>query len=97
MGLRIAAAVAKSEIGSVIEKLKTALKPGGVLYASFKYGTEERESSGRMFNDYDETTLIQLLHDAGFLVRDIFITEDVREDRPGERWVNVLAWCPAVE
>ena len=30
------------------------LKPGGIFYASFKYGEHERESGGRFFADYTE-------------------------------------------
>lgn len=81
--------VPKNEIACVINKLKKALKPAGIFYASFKYGTGEREVNGRVFNDYDEALLKLLLERVGFTVMDIFITEDVREDRA--EWVNVIA------
>lgn len=83
--------VAKSEINMVMKNLRTALKPNGILYASFKYGTEERIAQGRLFNDYDEGSLITLLENNGFTVCDIFITEDVRKMRQGENWVNAIA------
>ncbi|MCD8370522.1 MAG: class I SAM-dependent methyltransferase [Clostridiales bacterium] len=83
--------VAKSEINMVMKNLRTALKPNGILYASFKYGTEERIAQGRLFNDYDEGSLITLLESNGFTVCDIFITEDVRKMRQGENWVNAIA------
>ncbi|MCD8195702.1 MAG: class I SAM-dependent methyltransferase [Lachnospiraceae bacterium] len=83
--------VEKSEINSVMKKLKNALKQDGILYASFKYGTEERIMQGRLFNDYDERLLRVLLEDSDFTVCDIFITEDVRKMRQGERWVNAIA------
>ncbi len=83
--------VAKSEINSIMKNLKSALKSDGILYASFKYGTEERISQGRMFNDYDEKLLRVLLENSGFTVCDIFITEDVRKMRQGEKWVNTIA------
>ena len=35
----------------VIARLIVALVDGGVLYASFKYGEEEREAGGRYFTD----------------------------------------------
>ncbi len=83
--------VPKSEINMVMKNLRTALKLKGILYASFKYGTEERIAQGRLFNDYDESSLITLLESNGFTVCDIFITEDVRKMRQGENWVNAIA------
>lgn len=38
----------------VIARLIVALVDGGVLYASFKYGEEEREAGGRYFTDRSE-------------------------------------------
>ncbi len=81
----------KKEIRSAMKNIINALKPDGVLYASFKYGTEERTSRGRLFNDYDENSLKALLTDSGFEVLSIFITGDVREARQGEKWVNAIA------
>ncbi|MCC8045001.1 MAG: class I SAM-dependent methyltransferase [Clostridiales bacterium] len=83
--------VAKEAINSVMSNLKRALKPGGVLYVSFKYGTRERISRGRLFNDYTEDSLAELLRNCGFSVCDMFITEDVRKTRQGEKWVNAIA------
>ncbi|MCC8163335.1 MAG: class I SAM-dependent methyltransferase [Lachnospiraceae bacterium] len=83
--------VAENEIHPVMENMKKALKPQGVLYASFKYGTEERTAQERLFHDYNESSLKELLEVHGFLVCDIFITKDVRTDRAKEMWVNALA------
>ncbi len=30
-----------------------ALKPGGIMYASFKYGNKEEHRLGRFFSDYN--------------------------------------------
>ena len=55
-----------AELPDVMQRLCKALKPGGVLYASFKYGTGEREHHGRRFTDLDEPGLAALLrHVAG--------------------------------
>ncbi|MCD7763235.1 MAG: class I SAM-dependent methyltransferase [Lachnospiraceae bacterium] len=86
--------VAKSEINSVMKNLKRALKPGGIIYVSFKYGTGERTAQRRLFHDYDESSLRMLLENCEFAVCDIFITEDVRETRQGEKWVNAIARMP---
>lgn len=48
----------------------------------------ERE---RDFYDYNEVSLKVLMIKNGFCIEDIFMTQDVREDRKMERWMNVLA------
>ena len=76
----------------VLNKVSTALKPGGVLYASFKYGSSERVSNGRFFNDYTESDLSTLLTSENQLtLLEHWITEDVRPERSGERWLNIIA------
>ena len=82
--------VKKADMPNVLEKVSAALKPGGVLYASFKYGSEERISNGRFFNDYTEKDLDTLLTSKLSLL-EYWITEDVRPDRSGERWLNFIA------
>lgn len=83
--------VTKSEIDDVLFRMKKALKERGILYASFKYGTSERMVEGRLFNDYDEELLRSLLEKQGFTICELFITEDVRKERAGEKWINVIA------
>ncbi len=64
---------------------------GGILYASFKYGSEDREKDGRTFTDLDEAQLACLLEDIPlFAPLDVWITTDRRPDRDHERWLNVL-------
>ena len=84
--------VKKSDMPNVMAQVSAALKPGGVLYASFKYGSEERISNGRFFNDYTEKDLDTLLTSENQLfLLEYWITEDVRPDRSGERWLNFIA------
>lgn len=82
--------VSKKEILDVLYRLKRALKEDGILYASFKYGDGEVIGKGRYFSNYDEWTLKKLMLDAGFEILELFVTKDVREDRSGEKWVNVI-------
>ena len=49
--------VPKRGIAKVLERLGNALKTGGVMYASFRYGEGESFRDGRLFNDYDEESL----------------------------------------
>ena len=84
--------VKKTEMPTVMGKVSAALKPGGVLYASFKYGSKERVSHGRFFNDYTQNDLDTLLTDENQLsLLEYWITEDVRPNRSGERWLNFVA------
>src|SRR5690606_27582755 len=53
--------VTRREMPDVLERLTMAMKPGGVLYASFKYGDWEGERNGRFFIDYDELSFQLLL------------------------------------
>lgn len=83
--------VSFEEINGVLKRLWDALKVDGVLYASFKYGEGIRTDKDRLFFNYEETTLNDLMINNGFLVEDIFLTRDVRKDREGEQWINILA------
>lgn len=57
----------KQELPEVLSKLYRALKPGGVMYASFKYGDKEEERLGRFFSDYHLEEIEKIFaEDAGF-------------------------------
>lgn len=47
----------QKQIPQALNKLWHALKPGGVMYASFKWGDGLREDSGRYFTDVNEEQL----------------------------------------
>mgnify|MGYP001130625987 CR=1 FL=1 len=83
--------IPKNAMIQVLERCRMALKENGVLYASFKYGQGERITKGRLFNNYQEDSLEELMVKARFSVIEIFISKDVRADRDAEQWVNVLA------
>lgn len=84
--------VKKADMPNVMGKVSDALKPGGILYASFKYGKDERVSNGRFFNDYTEDDLGSLLTPENQLtLLEYWITEDVRPERSDERWLNFIA------
>jgi SAM-dependent methyltransferase len=55
--------VLKTDMPRTLLKLSRALKQGGVLYASFKYGNTELIRGGRHFSDYDEASFDNLLAD----------------------------------
>lgn len=83
--------IPKSSMDEVLHRLIRALKVGGVLYASFKYGDGETIERERFFNNYTEESFGQLLNKHPSLhVLKVWKTEDVREDRRGKYWLNIL-------
>ncbi|ABS61253.1 class I SAM-dependent methyltransferase [Fervidobacterium nodosum] len=84
--------VKRSEIDDILYKIRRALKPNGILYASFKYGNkEEYREDGRYFNYYDEDAFSELLKNHPyFKLLETAITTDVRKDRANEKWLNVI-------
>jgi len=52
--------VPRLELPNIIKKVSIALKEGGVLYASFKYGLGERNKEERLFSDYTELFYFEL-------------------------------------
>ena len=83
--------VPAAELPEVLHRLARALKPGGVLYASFKYGQGERHHDQRRFTDLDEAGLGALLREVpAFAELDTWVTRDRRAERSHERWLNTL-------
>jgi len=83
--------IPSAELPDVMDRLRTALKPGGILYASFKYGSGEREHQGRRFTDLDEPGLAGLLAQVpGLEPVETWTTGDLRPGRESERWLNTL-------
>ena len=84
--------VKRNEIGSIMQRLAHALVDGGILYASFKYGTGERQVGQRFFCDYNEHNIDKLFGwNSGLQCVEWWISEDVRDNRQNERWMNVIA------
>lgn len=82
----------KEELGTTLHRIQRALKPEGILYTSFKYGTYEGLRNGRYFTDFTEETLTAFwLGIKGLHIVETWITGDVRPGREEERWVNLLA------
>lgn len=83
--------VPKKEMPKILTLIKYALKEGGILYASYKYGEKERKKNGRSFSDYTEETLKALVHEVGGLqILDLWVTNDARPQKVNKKWVNVI-------
>ena len=57
--------VPKDELLPTLEKLKTALKPNGIWYMSFRYGEGEKDEGDRYFHDQTEESLTKILEQLG--------------------------------
>lgn len=83
--------VPEIELPQVLLKLQNALKPNGVLYVSFKYGTQERVHNGREFTDLNEDGLTALItHHTELKILKQWQTVDQRPERESEVWLNAL-------
>lgn len=79
------------ELEDVLRKMGRALVSNGIVYTSFKYGTEESERNGRFFTDMTEDKMEKLLDKVDlFLIEDMWTTSDVRPGREDERWLNMI-------
>lgn len=84
--------VPRGGVPDVLSRLVRALKPGGVLYVSFKDGESQGERGGRWFTDYTADGLrAELSAVAGLEDVRVWVTADVRPGRGLETWVNALA------
>ena len=83
--------VPSTELPDIITRMKKAVKTGGILYISFKYGTFEGIRNGRYFTDLTEESLQTILDEVGGLeIIRTGITGDARPGRGDEKWLNVL-------
>lgn len=79
-----------AELPEAMQRLARALKPGGVWYLSFKYGTSERKKEGRHFTDLNEAGLEALVAALSHMsIIEQWTTQDKRPDRD-EVWLNAL-------
>ncbi len=82
--------IPESKIDPVMEKVCSALKPGGILYVSFQYGEGEQIRDQRLFCDYTPQSLENMLSRQRNLdIVEIWVSEDGRKRE--KKWVNALA------
>lgn len=79
------------ELESVMRKMSDALKEKGIIYTSFKYGTFSGERNGRFFTDMTEDTFADFLKKIeNLMIEEQWVTSDVRPERGGEKWLNLI-------
>lgn len=78
-------------LADVFKKMVVALKDGGLIYTSFKYGDFEGVRNGRYFIDMTEERIAILLQEVvGLETEETWITSDVRPGRGEEKWLNLF-------
>jgi 2-polyprenyl-3-methyl-5-hydroxy-6-metoxy-1,4-benzoquinol methylase len=82
--------VSIEELPAIIRKMNEALKSGGVMYASFKYGDGIQMRGERRFSDFNEKSIVPLFENAGFKIIYNEVGADNRPGRENEMWVNVI-------
>ncbi len=82
--------VPEDDLPDILGRINRALKPQGVLYASFKYGDFSGIREGRFFHDMNESAVEQLFADVpGFSIEEMWQSHDVRRGKDAF-WINVI-------
>lgn len=83
--------LSRTDLKDVFYRMIKAVKPGGYIYTSFKYGTFEGERNGRYFTDFTEETIKDFITDIpGICIVEQWVTADVRPGRSEEKWLNLI-------
>ncbi len=83
--------IGKNELPDILYRFNKALKPGGIMYASFKYGNKEEHRLGRFFSDYNMDEVKKIFLGGGlFELEECFETEDFRPEYKEKPWVNII-------
>ena len=86
--------VRHADLPDVMERMRKALKPSGVLYASFKYGNGSCLRGDRSFIDFTDQSIASVFEQAGFSILSNNVGNDSRPGREEEKWVNIIGRRP---
>ncbi len=81
----------KEELKPVMAKMIKAIKDGGYIYTSFKYGEFEGYRHERYFTDFTEKSFFDFLtHYKNVKIIDEWVSSDARPGREDEKWLNLI-------
>ncbi|MDM9621053.1 class I SAM-dependent methyltransferase [Rhizobium sp. S96] len=84
--------VPRTELPGVLERIRRALKPGGILHATFKAGDAEgHDGFGRYYNYLSAELLSDMLGGSGWHQIVISETDGTGYDRKPTRWLAMRA------
>ena len=83
--------LSKTKLCQVVLKMVDALRVGGIIYTSFKYGDFEGERNGRYFTDFTIESFTEFIQDiTDIQIEDYWITGDARPERGEQKWLNLI-------
>ena len=82
--------IREEELQSAFATLARALKAGGTIYCSFKYGEFEGTRDGRHFTDLTEAAFAKIVDGTGLTILETRISNGVRPDVANIEWLNAL-------
>ena len=83
----------RETLADVMIRMMKALKPGGIIYTSFKYGKDEGMRKGRYFIDFTEDSFREFLNrlpSKETAIEEQWLTADARPGRNNEWWLNLI-------
>ena len=81
----------KKELSDVLQRMQRAVKAGGYIYTSFKYGEFEGFRNERYFTDFTEKSFRDFIRDIpGIEIVEEWVSADVRPGRGDEKWLNLI-------
>ena len=80
----------KENLSNALKKCALALKKGGIMYCSFKYGNFKGIRNGRYNIDLDENSIKKYVEGIDLIIEEIKLSLDVRTNRENEKWLNVI-------
>ena len=81
--------VPREHLADTLTRLRDALAPNGLLWMSFKLGTQDRRESGRLFTDMNQDGVTALLAEVGGLALLEMEISDGRGYQADMRWLAV--------
>ena len=83
--------VPENKLGTIFAKFWRALKDNGILYATWKYGEEERYDGERFYCDMTEVKFKNVLVRVGlFDSLECWVAEDALPLNRKQKWLNVV-------
>ena len=81
----------KGELIDTIGKMVRAVRTGGYIYISFKYGMYEGYREERYFTDFTEEAFREFVVDVKRIeIVEMWLSGDVRPGRGDEQWLNII-------
>ncbi len=79
------------ELPGVMKKMAAALKPGGAIFATFRYGEGVSDRDGRVYCDFTRESIEPLFVNAGFNIVSVWGGNAVQSDKYIGSWIIVIA------